>query len=174
MLGTVALAAAYAPILRLTYTAALLAEALAWALFFRERRARGGVLYPDSRFGRHPVISAAGAGALISLGCMAAAPAIVHLISPDIPVSPIAVLLLGCVVPVRFVSLALSLDIVRFGRQIHRVPSLLFSSIVLVVGTLLAAPTGSASGVATARLMSELFLTGAFGIVVRRVAALPR
>jgi hypothetical protein len=173
MLGTVALAAAYAPILRLAYTAALLAEALAWALFFRERRARGGALYPDSRLGRHPVISAASVGTLISVAFVAGSPAIVHLISPNIPVSPVAVVLLGLVIPVRFAIFALSLDIVRHGRQVHRVPSLVFSSIVLAAGTLLAAAMGSAGGVATARLMSEILLTGAFGIVARRVPALP-
>jgi O-antigen/teichoic acid export membrane protein len=171
MLGSVALAAAYGPLLRLAFTAALLGEAVAWAVFYRERRARGGPLYPDSRLGRHPVISAVGLGALISLCFAAVAPAMVHLISPDIPVSATAVVLLALVIPVRFAVLAISVEIVRYGSQMRRVPSLVLSSVAVVAGTAVAAAAASVEGVATARLASEVLLFVGLGAVVPRVRA---
>jgi hypothetical protein len=173
MLGTVALAAAYAPLLRLAFTAALLGEALAWAIFFREREARGRALYPDSGLGRHPIVSAFGLGAVISLCFAAVAPAVVHLISPDITVSATAVALLALVIPVRFAVLGISVEIVRYGMQIRRVPSLVLSSGALVAGTLVAAAVESVQGVASARLASEVVLCVAFAVVVPRVRTVP-
>jgi O-antigen/teichoic acid export membrane protein len=173
MLGSVAWAAAYAPLLRLAFTAALLGEALAWAIFFREREARGRALYPDSRLGRHLIVTAFGLGAVLSLCFAAVSPSVVHLISPDITVSATAVGLVALVIPVRFAALAISLEIVRLGMQIRQVRPLVLSSAVLVAGTVVAAALGSVQEVASARLASEVVLCVAFAVVVPRVRTVP-
>ncbi len=73
---------------------------------------------------------------------------------------------------VRFAVLILGVDIVRAGRQREQVPMLGAAAAVLAVGASIAASADSLTGLAAARLASEVVLVGGFAFLVRRAPSM--
>ena len=164
--SALAVAAVYAPLLRTAYSTLLSAEALSWSLF--------GGANPDEhagsgRLGRawRPLTMAL--GVVVALLFVLLAQPFLHLLL-DRPVPNLtgAVLLFGAVIVTRFGALMLHVDVLRAGRQRDEIPVLFASAGVLAVFGIIAASADSLTGLAAARLASELLIAVGFLVIRRR------
>jgi O-antigen/teichoic acid export membrane protein len=164
--GALATVAVYGPLLRTAYSTLLSAEGLSWALF--------GGANPDerahaSRIARRWRLLMPACGVGIALVFVALAePFLRFLLNRPLPDVTGAVVLFGAVIVVRFVGLTLHVDILRGGRQRQEIPVLAVSAVALAVLGTIAASARSLSGLAAARLASELIIAGGFFLVRRR------
>ena len=165
-LSSLALAAVYAPLLRTAYSTLLSAEALSWALF--------GGAHPDEheapgRLARHwrPVTLALGVGVAIVF-VLLAEPFLRLLLDRHLPDLEPAILLFGLVIVTRFGALTAHVDILRAGRQRDEVAVLFVSAALLAVFGSIAASNDSLTGLAAARLVSEVVIAAGFLLVRRR------
>src|ERR671923_460065 len=159
--GSLAVAGVYGPLLQTTYAPLLSAEALdelgdsGWLA--RHRRAAGlclGVLL-------------AGAFALL------AEPFLRFLLHRPLPDLTPAVSLFALVVVARFVALVFNVEVLRAGRQRDEIPILGLASLALALGGALAAAAGSLTGLAGARLGSEVIIAVGYVLLARRASAQP-
>ena len=164
--STLAVAAVYAPLLRTAYSTLLSAEALSWSLF--------GGANPDEhespgRLSRRwrPLTMVLGVVVAIAF-VLLAEPFLRLLLDRPIPDVTGAVLLFGLVIVTRFGALMVHVDILRAGRQRDEVPVLFAGAALLAVFGAVAASAGSLTGLAGARLASELLIAGGFVLVRRR------
>jgi polysaccharide biosynthesis protein PslH len=164
--SALAIAAVYAPLLRTAYSTLLSAEALSWSLF--------GGANPDEhassgRLGRawRPLTMVL--GVVVALLFVLLAQPFLHLLL-DRPVPNLtgAVLLFGAVIVTRFGALMLHVDVLRAGRQRDEIPVLFASAAVLAVFGIIAASADSLTGLAGARLASELLIAAGFVVIRRR------
>src|SRR5919109_187428 len=159
--GSLAVAGVYGPLLQTTYAPLLSAEALdelgdsGWLA--RHRRAAGlclGVLL-------------AGAFALL------AEPFLRFLLHRPLPDLTPAVSLFALVVVARFVALVFNVEVLRAGRQRDEIPILGLASLALALGGALAAAAGSLTGLAGARLGSEVIIAVGYVLLAPRASAQP-
>lgn len=164
--SALAVAAVYAPLLRTAYSTLLSAEALSWSLF--------GGANPDEhassgRLGRawRPLTMVLGASVAL-LFVLLAQPFLHLLLDRPVPNLTGAVLLFGAVIVTRFGALTLHVDVLRAGRQRDEIPVLFASAGVLAVFGIIAASADSLTGLAGARLASELLIAVGFVVIRRR------
>jgi glycosyltransferase involved in cell wall biosynthesis/O-antigen/teichoic acid export membrane protein len=164
--SALAVAAVYAPLLRTAYSTLLSAEALSWSLF--------GGANPDEqassgRLGRawRPLTMVLGVVVAI-LFVLLAQPFLHLLLDRPVPNLTGAVLLFGAVIVTRFGALMLHDDVLRAGRQRDEIPVLFASAGVLAVFGIIAASADSLTGLAGARLASELLIAAGFVVIRRR------
>jgi polysaccharide biosynthesis protein PslH len=164
--SALAIAAVYAPLLRTAYSTLLSAEALSWSLF--------GGANPDEqersgRLGRtwRPLTMVLGVVVAI-LFVLLAQPFLHLLLDRSVPNLTGAVLLFGAVIVTRFGALMFHVDVLRAGRQRDEIPVLFASAAVLAVFGIIAASADSLTGLAGARLASELLIAAGFLMIRRR------
>ncbi|MDX6674762.1 MAG: polysaccharide biosynthesis protein PslH [Solirubrobacteraceae bacterium] len=164
--SALAVAAVYAPLLRTAYSTLLSAEALSWSLF--------GGANPDEhagsgRLGRSWRPLTMVLGVVVAIVFVLLAQPFLHLLL-DRPVPNLtgAVLLFGAVIVTRFGALMLHVDVLRAGRQRDEIPVLFASAAVLAVFGIIAASADSLTGLAGARLASELLIAAGFVVIRRR------
>lgn len=167
--GSLALVGVYSPMIRIVYTPMMLAEALSWAL-----------LAPNSKEGdsgpSHVLHGNWYRGAIATGMSLAAVVALLgglalHLIlHRDVSVVP-SMQILALVLPIRFLSFAQTVAIVRAARQKARVPYLAASLAVLLVGGILGGTRSSLVLLAVARVVAELCIVGGYTLVVNRLPA---
>jgi O-antigen/teichoic acid export membrane protein len=157
-LSTFALLGVYGPLLRAAYALFLIAEGISLAMYSTTdgslRRWRSGTVAIGVMAA---IIFALVAKPLLDLVLPATVP---HLLWP--------VLLLALLIPVRFAGYAMSVDIVRAGRQAARIPVLVGATLILVAGAIVGWQTGSLSWLAGFRLASEVAITLGFVYLGRR------
>jgi O-antigen/teichoic acid export membrane protein len=88
----------------------------------------------------------------------------------DVSVVP-SMQILALVLPIRFLSFAQTVAIVRAARQKARVPYLAASLAVLLVGGILGGTRSSLVLLALARVVAELCIVGGYTLVVHRLPA---
>jgi glycosyltransferase involved in cell wall biosynthesis/O-antigen/teichoic acid export membrane protein len=170
--GTLALAGVYGPMVRTAYSSLLAAEAVSWGLY--------GDAHPDERpeagwLARHWRGAGLVAGLVLAVAFgLLAEPFLRFLIGRSLPDLTPAIFLFALVIVSRFVALVLNVDILRAGRQREEVPVLAVASLVLAVGAGVATAAGSLTGLAGARLASELITVMGYAAIARRARPLRR
>jgi O-antigen/teichoic acid export membrane protein len=164
--GTLATAAVYGPLARTAASALLVTDSLTWGLY--------GAAHPDERgdtgwIGRNwrlltLVLSLAAAVAFALL----AEPFLHLVLDRSLPDLSSAVLLLAVTVIVRAASLVLNVSIVRAGRQREEIPFVTLGGIALAAGATIAARAESLTGLAAARLGSEIIIVAGFVLLSLR------
>jgi hypothetical protein len=164
--GSYTLAAVYGPLLRAGMGLVLIAEAVSWGLY-------GGVGWTPERQER---LVRGWIGVGVALGIcfavafgLAAHPFLEFLLGRQVAGVGAAILLLALVIATRFGSFVLTVPLIRAGRQREQVPIIAAAVGVLTVVGLLAAASGSLTGLAGSRLASEaVILVGYFWLGRRR------
>lgn len=163
--GTLGLAAVYSPLLRSTYSVLLIAEALSWALYgdivrsqADERVRRVGVRFFFVALGLTTAI----------LFAVFAQPFMNFLLKRTVGGLLVPILLFAVVIPIRFLSYALGIEIIRSGRQARRIPVVAGAGLVLLGGAAAAAASNSIAGLAVARLASEVVIVLGYRAILRR------
>jgi O-antigen/teichoic acid export membrane protein len=154
-LGTLTLAALYGPLLRAAYSVLLIPEALSWALYGDAVRSR--VAGQASRVGTRAFFVTLGLATGIGFA-VSAQPFMRFLLGRSIDGLLFAVLLFALVIPIRSLSSAFGIEIVRSGRQARRIPVVAAAGVILLAGAAAAATSGSITGLAAARLASEIVI----------------
>jgi O-antigen/teichoic acid export membrane protein len=163
-LGTLTLAALYGPLLRAAYSVLLIPEALSWALYGDVIRSR--VSGPGRRLGIRTFFITLGIAAGIGFA-VSAQPFLKFLLGRPIDGLLFAVLLFAVVIPIRSLSSAFGIEIVRSGRQARRIPVVAGAGVVLLAGAATAAVSGSITGLAAARLASEIVIVLGYRTILR-------
>jgi polysaccharide biosynthesis protein PslH len=155
--GSLALAGVYGPLLRTAYVPP------SWSP------------RDSGRLARHRRVAGVGLGVVLA-GAFAllAEPFLRFLLDRPLPDLTPAVLLFALVIVARFVALVADVDVRRAGRQRDEIPILGLASLVLALGGALAAAEGSLTGLAGARLGSELIVAAGYVLLARRAPAQPR
>lgn len=164
--GSLALAAVYGPAVRASGSVLLAGEAITYALYGRAHPDEGGHTGRLRRNWRAALLGGAVAAAIVF--ALLAQPFLEWLLGRRLHGLGALIALLACVIVVRFVVLVLGVDIVRAGRQRDQVPMLATAGAVLAVGAAIAATSDSLTGLAAARLASEVVLAGGFALVANR------
>ncbi len=156
-LSTFALLGVYAPLLRACYSAFLVAEGLALAMYALDESRQ--------RLWR-------AAGMAIGIACAAvfavvAQPLLELVLSRTLHHLTWPIALLAILIPIRFYGYLLGVDLVRTGRQAARIPVVVVAAAILVGGALAGWQTGSLTWLATFRLASEVAIAGGFLYLVR-------
>ena len=170
--GSLMVAGVYGPLLRTAGAPLLSAEAMSWSLY--------GGAHPDELgcsgwLARHWRAVGVGLGVVFA-GAFAvlAEPFLRFLLHRPLPDLTPAVSLFALVVVARFVALVCNVEILRAGRQRDEIPILGVASLALALGGAVAAAEGSLTGLAGARLASELIITVGYVLLARRAPAQPR
>jgi O-antigen/teichoic acid export membrane protein len=163
-LGTVTLAAVYGPLLRAAYSVLLIPEALSWALYGDAVRSR--LSAPVRPFGTRALFVALGIATGIAFA-LAAQPFVRFLLGRSIDDLLFPVLLFALVIPIRSLSSAFGIEIVRSGRQAKRIPVMAGAGVVLLMGAATAAATESITGLAAARLAGEIVIVLGYRAILR-------
>jgi glycosyltransferase involved in cell wall biosynthesis/O-antigen/teichoic acid export membrane protein len=163
--GSFALAGVYGPLVRTAGGLLLVAEAVSWGLY-------GGVGRTPERQQRL-VRMWTGVGLSLGVGFAIAfvffAQAFLEfLLGRDVTGVRAAIVLLAIVVATRFGSFVLTVRLVRAGRQREQVPVVAAAAGVLAVFGLIAAASGSLTGLAGSRLASEAVIALGYLMLVRR------
>ena len=163
--GSYALAGVYGPLLRTAMGLLLVAEAVSWGLY-------GGVGRTPERQQR---LVRAWTGAGLGLGVLfaiafaiVAHPFLDFLLGRKVDAAPAAIAFLAIVIATRFGSFVLTVPLVRAGRQREQVPVVAAAAAVLAVFGLVAAASGSLTGLAGSRLASEVVIAVGYLALVRR------
>jgi len=168
--GSLALAAVYGPAVRASGSILLGGEAITYALYGRAHPDEGEAVTWLRRRWRALLLGAAVVAALVFT--LLAQPFLEWLLGRQLHGLGALIVLLAFVIVVRFAVLILGVDIVRAGRQREQVPMLGAAAAVLAVGASIAASADSLTGLAAARLASEVVLVGGFAFLVRRAPSM--
>jgi O-antigen/teichoic acid export membrane protein len=155
-LGTLTLAALYGPLLRAAYSVLLMPEALSWALY-----GFGG------RAGTRTFFVTLGLATGIAFA-VSAQPFMNVLLGRSIHGLLFAILLFALVIPIRSLSSAFGIEIVRSGRQAKRIPVVAGAGVVLLAVAATSAVSGSITGLAAGRLASEIVIVLGYGAILRK------
>jgi O-antigen/teichoic acid export membrane protein len=157
-MGSLAEIGVYGPLLRVTYGTLLVAEALNFGMYGRAGTQLAGTR-SEHEMARLWRAAALWAGVPLAVVFAVGVDPLLHLLL-DEPVSGLtaAIALFAALIVVRCVGFAISLQIVRSGRQRRQVPVLGLAAVILVVGALAAGLANSITGLAAARLASEVVL----------------
>lgn len=160
--GTYVLLDVYYPLLRTCYTAFLVAEGLSLAMYATDDTTA------RSRLVRHWRVTGIALGLLGGAVVLAAAdPLIDVLLDRRVEGLAAAVALFAILIPVRFGSYVVSVDLVRAGRQAARIPVLVVGMLFLLAGAIVGWRTDSVTWLAGFRLASEAAVTLGFLYVAR-------
>jgi O-antigen/teichoic acid export membrane protein len=158
--GTFAAAAVYGPLVRTSVSALLGTESLTWGLY--------GSAHPDERddagwIGRHWRFLAL-ALSVVSAVVFAflAEPFLRLVLDRTLPDLGNAVILLAIAIIARAAWLVMNVSIVRAGRQLEETPFVALGGLALAIGAVLAARADSLTGLAAARLGSEVMIAAGF------------
>ena len=166
-MGSLAMLGVYAPLLRMAYGALLVAEAFGWALYpTRPEEVDSSASGVGARVVRHWRLSGLVLGVIAGAAFLVLAkPVLQVIVNQPVHGVGLPIALLSLVIVVRFGSFVLSVDIVRQGLQMARLPYLLGGAVVLLVGTALS--RGRSLDVLTgSRLASEVFLAAGYAFIV--------
>jgi hypothetical protein len=163
--GTLAVAAVYGPLVRTSASALLGTESLTWGLY--------GAAHPEERdeagwIDRHwrlltLALSVVSAAVFVFL----AQPFLRLVLDRSLPDLDAAVALFGITMVVRAGSLILNVAIVRAGRQRNETPAVALAAVALAGGAAIAARADSLTGLAAARLGSEVIIATGFLLLSR-------
>jgi O-antigen/teichoic acid export membrane protein len=163
--GSYALAGVYGPLLRTAMGLLLVAEAVSWGLY-------GGVGRTPERQQRlvrlWTVVGLVLGVTFALLFALVAHPFLEFLLGRNVADARGAIALLALVIATRFGSFVLTVPLVRAGRQREQVPVVAAAAFVLAVLGLLAAASGSLTGLAGSRLASEIVIAAGYLVLVRR------
>lgn len=162
-LSTFALLGVYGPLLRTAYVLFLIAEGISLAMYSMSDR--------DSRRWRTGTL-VIGVVAAIIFGVLAN-PLLDLLLTGTQPNLLWPLLLLALLIPVRFAGYTVSVEIVRAGRQVARIPVLVVATLILVAGAIVGWQSGSLTWLAGFRLASEVAITLGFLYLARRLLSPP-
>lgn len=164
-LGTLTLAALYGPLLRAAYSVLLIPEALSWALYGDAARSR--VFGREGRVSTRTFFVTLGLATGIAFA-VSAQPFMSLLLGRSIHGLLLAVLLFALVIPIRSLSSSFGIELVRSGRQAKRIPIIAGAGVVLLAGAATAAVSGSITGLAAARLASEIVIVLGYRTILRK------
>jgi O-antigen/teichoic acid export membrane protein len=163
--GGFALAGVYGPLLRTAMGLLLVAEAVSWGLY-------GGV---GRTLERQQRLVRAWTGVGLALGVvfaivfvLLAHPFLELLLGRNVTDTHAAIVLLAATIATRFSSFVLTVPLVRAGRQREQVPVIAAATAVVSVLGLIAAASGSLTGLAGSRLASEGVIALGYLALVRR------
>jgi O-antigen/teichoic acid export membrane protein len=164
--GTLATAAVYGPLARTAASALLVTDSLTWGLY--------GAAHPDERgdtgwIGRNWRVLTLLLSLLAAVAfALLAEPFLRLVLDRSLPDLRAAVLLLAVTVIVRGASLVLNVSIVRAGRQREEIPFVAVGGVALAAGAAIAARADSLTGLAAARLGSEIIIAAGFVLLSLR------
>jgi O-antigen/teichoic acid export membrane protein len=154
-----ALLGVFGPLLRLAYSTLLVAEALGWALYSTDERGEHDLTGARRWVLANWRVSGPAIGVILAMVFGAAGkPVLDFLLGREIRGLAVPLALFALIIPVRFFSFTQAVDIMRAGRQRDRVPVLVTSMVVLALGAVVGAKTGSLSALAASRLGAESLL----------------
>ena len=172
-LAPLTLTAVYAPLLRTAYSTLLAAEGLTWGLMGEGNPDHRPAETAENRLARRWRSLLLAGGLLLAVAFVVLAEPFLHLLlDRDVGGLGPAIGIFGVVIVTRFGSLTAHVDIIRAGRQRSEVPVLWISAAVLVVASAIAAIADSITGLALARLASEVAIALGFIRLHRQLAVM--